>query len=100
MKVTFSQGYLQILFEAWQQSSLTGCAPAALVAAWPSFALYGESTAQYWNSCGEAVCRGCVMVLVVMCVVCRLGGLGRKPCNLHWLMQFLLNKSSLVRSVD
>lgn len=70
MKVTFSQGYLQMLFEAWQQSSLTGCAPAALVAAWPSFALYGESTAQYWHACGEAVCRGCGVVLVDMCVLC------------------------------
>lgn len=34
-----------MLFEAWQQSSMTGCAPAALVAAWPSIALYGEGTA-------------------------------------------------------
>lgn len=76
MKVTFSQGYLQMLFEAWQQSSLTGCAPAALVAAWPFFALYGESTAQYWHACGEDVCRGYGVVLMVMCVAYGLGVLG------------------------
>lgn len=72
-----------MLFEAWQQSSLTGCAPAALVAAWPSIALYGESTAQYWHACGEAVCRGCGVLLVVICVVCGLGGLGPKPIKQH-----------------
>lgn len=47
-----------MLFEAWQQSSLTGCAPAALVAAWPSFALYVESMALHSHACGEARCRG------------------------------------------
>lgn len=65
-----------MLFEAWQHRSLTGCAPAALVAAWPSFALYGGSTAQYWHACGEAVCVVCGVVLVVICAVCGLGGLG------------------------
>lgn len=84
-----------MLFEAWQQSSLTGCAPAALVAAWPSFALYGESTAQYWHACGEAVCRGCGVVLVDMCVLCVCVCVGwlKKPCNSHWLKQIPLNKS-------
>lgn len=72
-----------MLFEAWQNSSLTGCAPAALVAAWPSFALYGESTAQYWHACGEAVCRGCEVVMMVVCVVCGLAGLGSKPVKQH-----------------
>lgn len=82
-----------MLFEAWQQTFLTGCAPAALVAAWPSFALYGEITTLYWHACGEAVFRGCGVVLVVMCIMCGFGGLGRKPRDLHWLKQFPLNKS-------
>lgn len=68
-----------MLFEAWQQSSLTGCAPAALVAVWPSFALYGESTTLYWHACREAESRGCGVVLLVMCVLCGLGGLGPEP---------------------
>lgn len=81
-----------MLFEAWQQSSLTGCAPAALVAVWPSFALYGESTAPYWHACREAECGGCGVVLLAMC---GLGGLGPKPmnatCDLHCLEQSLLD---------
>lgn len=32
-----------MLFQAWQQTFLTGCAPAALVAAQPSFALMVKS---------------------------------------------------------
>lgn len=54
LKVTFIQGYLQMLFEAWQQTSLTGCAPAALVAAWLLLCSDGEITTLYWHACGEA----------------------------------------------
>lgn len=52
LKVTFSHACLEMLFEAWQQSSLTGCATPALIATWPSFAQCSESTAQYWPAYG------------------------------------------------
>lgn len=68
-----------MLFEAWQLSSLTGCAPAALVAAWPLFSLYVESTAQYWHACGEAVYGGYGSVGGYVCVVGELGALGKQP---------------------
>lgn len=83
-----------MLFEAWQQSCLTGCAPAALVAAWPSFAVCGESTAQYWRA-WEKLCvcgggsggdgrwaRGASVLPVRLCVLCVcmwVGGPGPKP---------------------
>lgn len=72
-----------MLFEAWQQSSMTGCAPAALVAAWPSIALYGEGTAQYWHACREAVCRGCGRVSVVVCAGVSWQDLAKRTIKQH-----------------
>lgn len=39
-----------MLHEAWWQTFQTGCAPAALVATWPSSALHSESSTLYWHT--------------------------------------------------
>lgn len=71
LKVTLSQGSLQIVLGSWQQSSLTCCAPAASVAAQPPFALRSQKTAisamrmpVEWLS---VVCVGGVL-MIVLCV--------------------------------
>lgn len=56
-----------MLYEAWWQTFQTGCAPAALVAAWPSSALHSESSTLYWHTCGEGG-WGVRLVWVIMCV--------------------------------
>lgn len=56
-----------MLFEAWQQSSLTGCAPAALVAAWPSLLCMWKAPLSTGMP-AESWCEGYRMVFVVLCV--------------------------------